>query len=161
MRNRLLVAATIALLPILPGIAMAQAPVVTEAATHGEHAIREIKARWGNLIAAKNAAAIEALYADGAVLMPPNASVVVGREAIGARWASQLQLPDFTFRLIPEQLIVSVSDDLAYDRGAYDFAATISGAPIADIGKYVIVWQNIGGEWKVIADIFNSDAAAN
>ena len=91
--------------------------------------------------------------------MAPGERAVEGSAAIGARWARQLQLKDFKFSLTPQQLEISASSDLAYERGAYDFAATIPQGPITDTGKYVLVWQKVGGEWKVISDIFNSNPA--
>jgi len=34
---------------------------------------------------------------------------------------------------------------------------TRSPVPLGDQGKYVVVWKKLHGEWKVLADIFNSD----
>lgn len=160
MRSQLLFAAAIALLPItVPAASQAQTAGAGETALAGAEAIPRIKDQWAELVAARDADAIGQLYAEDAVLMAPNETAVVGREAITERWMRQLTLPDLAFTLMTEQLVVSASNDLAYDRGTYDFAATLPSGPITDTGKYVIVWQKVDGDWKVISDIFNSNPA--
>ncbi|MBA3553019.1 MAG: hypothetical protein H0W27_09150 [Actinobacteria bacterium] len=32
------------------------------------------------------------------------------------------------------------------------------GTPYQETGKFVATWKNINGEWKIVADIWNSDA---
>lgn len=43
------------------------------------------------------------------------------------------------------------------DIGAYDFTSTTPKGPVTDHGKYLVAWKKVKGEWKVGADIFNSD----
>ena len=156
----LVIVATLASMLALPGIGWAQtAPAAASHRPADEQAIRAIHQRWAGLIQTKDAAAIERLYAGDAVLLAPGEAPVSGSAAIGTRWARQLQLEGFNFSLMPQQLLVSASGDLAQERGAYDFAATLPQGPITDTGKYVLVWQKVGGEWKVVTDIFNSDPA--
>lgn len=66
---------------------------------------------------AGDADGIAELDAENAVLMVPNEDALVGGDAIGARWTQQLSLPDLAFTLHPQELIVSASGDLAFDRG--------------------------------------------
>lgn len=160
MKSNIILSVAMALTPVLAGSALAQdtAPSITQDSVDAQ-AIQAIHERWANLIAAKDSAAIGALYADNAVLMAPGESLVEGAEAIETRWSNQLTLDGFAFRLDPEQLVISSSGDLAHDRGSYDFAATLPQGPITDTGKYVLIWQKRDGVWQVIADIFNSDPA--
>lgn len=159
MRN-LAVVASLAAVLALPSISRGQPAPPVSAKSTDEQTILAIHERWAGLIRAKDAAAIERLYADDAVLMAPGERAVAGSAAIGARWARQLQLKDFKFSLQPQQLVVSMSADLAYERGTYNFAATLAQGAITDTGKYVLVWQKARGEWKVISDIFNSNPPA-
>ncbi|MEY8831448.1 DUF4440 domain-containing protein [Sedimentitalea sp. XS_ASV28] len=151
-------AAALALSPLTLNTAIAQNETATEERTDAQ-AIQAIHKEWAELIAEKDSAAIGTLYAENAVLMAPGEPVVEGAKAIEARWARQLTLDGFDFSLTPQQLVVSSSGDLAHDRGSYDFAATLPQGAITDTGKYVLVWQKIDGDWKVIADIFNSNPA--
>jgi uncharacterized protein (TIGR02246 family) len=125
-----------------------------------EQAIREQVDRWLQLVKAKDAAGIAALYAEEGAVMPPNASIGKGRAAIQQTWASMMQTPGFDLVFTPEQINVSSSGDMALDRGTYRLTIAPDGTAQTDTGKYVVVWRKIGGEWKAAADIFNSDLPA-
>ena len=126
-----------------------------------EQAIRGQVDRWLQLIKAKDAAGIAALYAEDGAVMPPNAPIGKGRTAIQQTWASMMQTPGFDLNIIPEEIIVSSSGDMALDRGTYRLTIAPDGAAQNDTGKYVVVWRKIGGDWKAAADIFNSDLPAS
>ena len=126
-----------------------------------EQAIRGQVVRWLQLVKAKDAAGIAALYTEDGAVMPPNAPIGKGRAGIERTWASMMQTPGFDLTFVPEQIIVSSSGDLALDRGTYKLAISPNGSAVSDTGKYVVVWRKIGGEWKAAADIFNSDLAAS
>ena len=126
-----------------------------------EQAIRGQVDRWLQLVKAKDAAAIAGLYAEDGAVMPPNAPIGKGREAIQKTWASIMQTPGFDLTFTPEQIIVSSSGDMALDRGTYRLAVAPHGTAQTDTGKYVVVWRKIGGEWKAAADIFNSNLPAS
>ena len=126
-----------------------------------EQAIRGHVDRWLQLVKAKDAAGIAALYAEDGAVMPPNAPIGKGRAAIQQTWASMMQTPGFDLTFVPEQIIVSSSGDMALDRGTYRLAIAPNGTAKIDTGKYVVVWRKIGSEWKAAADIFNSDLPAS
>ena len=93
--------------------------------------------------------------------MPPNAPIGKGRTAIQQTWASMMRTPGFGLSFVPEQIVVSTSGDMALDRGAYSLTVVADRTNQTDTGKYVVVWRKIGSEWKVAADIFNSDLPAS
>ena len=126
-----------------------------------EQAIRGQVDRWHQLMKAKDAAGIASLYTSDGAVMPPNAPIGKGPAAIQQVWASLLQIPGFELSIVPEQIIVSSSGDLALDRGTYRLSLAPNGTASTDTGKYVVVWRKIGNEWKAAADIFNSDLAAS
>ena len=82
-----------------------------------EQAIRGQVDRWLQLVKAKDAAGIAALYAEDGAVMPSNAPIGKGRSAIQQAWASMMQTPGFDLTFVPEQIIVSSSGDMALDRG--------------------------------------------
>lgn len=125
-----------------------------------EQAIRGINERWLQLIRAKDSAGIAQLYAEDAAVMPANERAAHGRAAIGEWWNRAMQMPGYELTFQTDQLVLSSSGDMALDRGTYRFAATPSDGAINDTGKYVVLWRKIGGQWKVVADIFNSDLPA-
>jgi ketosteroid isomerase-like protein len=126
-----------------------------------ERVIRGQVDRWLQLVKAKDAAGIAALYAEEGAVMPPNAPIAKGHKAIQQTWASLMQTPGFDLTFAPEQIIVSSSGDMALDRGTYRLAVAPKGTAMTDTGKYVVVWRKLGSDWKAAADIFNSDLPAN
>jgi uncharacterized protein (TIGR02246 family) len=126
-----------------------------------EQAIRGHVDRWLQLVTAKDAAGIAELYAEDGAVMPPNASIGKGRAAVQQTWASMMGTPGFGLTFTPEQILVSTAGDMALDRGTYRLTIAPNGPTQTDTGKYVVVWRKIGGEWKVAADIFNSDLPAS
>ena len=126
-----------------------------------EQAIRGQVDRWLQLVKAKDAAGIAALYAEDGAVMPPNAPIGKGRTAIQQTWASMMQTPGFDLTFNPEQIVISSSGDMALDRGTYTLTVAPAGTTQTDTGKYVVVWRKIGGDWKAVADIFNSNLPAS
>ncbi|WP_405030146.1 hypothetical protein [Mycoplana sp. BE70] len=47
---------------------------------------------------------------------------------------------------------------MAYEIGTYELGYS-TDKPVDEKGKYVVVWKKAGDDWKVMADIFNSDGA--
>lgn len=122
-----------------------------------ETAIRSIDNRWLGLIRSRDAVAISQLYAPDGALMPPGAPLAEGRSSIEQTWRGMMESPGFDLTFAPEKIIVASAGDMALDRGTYRFSSSGPNGPATDAGKYVVVWRNLGGEWKVAADIFNSD----
>ena len=168
MTKRLLLMSVAALL--LPACQAGEKPANDSAAMNGttvvdngadEQAIRRQVDRWLQLVKAKDAAGIAALYAEDGAVMPPNAPIGKGRGAVQQTWASMMRTPGFDLTFAPEQIVVSSSGDMALDRGTYRLTIAPDGTAQTDTGKYVVVWRKIGSEWKAAADIFNSDLPAS
>lgn len=123
----------------------------------GEKRIRELDAAWVAAVAAKDAKATAAFYADDGRIMPQNAPAAEGSDAVGEVWNGLFQLKDFALTFEPTRIAVAEAGDVAYDIGTYSLAFTSDQGPVQDLGKYVVVWKKVGGEWKVAADIFNSN----
>jgi ketosteroid isomerase-like protein len=66
-------------------------------------------------------------------------------------------LKAFALTFEPTRIAVAQAGDVAYDIGTYSLAFDGGQGPVRDRGKYVVVWRKVSGDWKVAADIFNSD----
>jgi uncharacterized protein (TIGR02246 family) len=125
-----------------------------------ERAIRAGVARWVELIKARDSDGIAELYAADAMAMPPNQPIVSGREAIREFWRATVQIPELELTFEPQSIDVADSGDFAIDRGTYRLRGKPNGQQLDDTGKFIEVWRKVGGEWKVAANIFNSDKPA-
>jgi uncharacterized protein (TIGR02246 family) len=114
---------------------------------------RAIEAAVTRYVAASNQGdidALAALYAEDAVLLPPEHAPVQGRKAIADFWRQGTD-----HGLTIHTIRVDVQNDLGYLIGQYTLPAT--GQESADSGKYVLcLRRQRDGSWKVTADIWNS-----
>ena len=140
-----------ALAAILVGCAGEAAGV--DAASRGA-----IEATVDQYVAASNqgdAAALTALYAEDALLLPPDHEPIHGREAIGEFWeqGTDAGLEISTLRL-------EVDGDVAYLVGRYRLPPT--DQEDADSGQYVLcLKRQPDGAWKLTADIWNGSGASD
>jgi uncharacterized protein (TIGR02246 family) len=117
-----------------------------------------IEATVDRYVAASNegdAEALTALYADDAVLLPPDHEPVHGREAIGEFWrqGTDTGLEVSTLRL-------EVGGDVAYLVGRYHLPPTEQKE--ADSGQYVLcLKRQADGAWRLTADIWNGSGGSD
>jgi uncharacterized protein (TIGR02246 family) len=122
-----------------------------------EEAIRRLDRQWQAAVDARDVTAAAAVFATDAVLMPANGPMIVGREGIEAWFSEWLLVPEISNTFEPDVIEVAASGDLAYDRGTYRFVMDTPEGRIEDVGKYVVVWKKVDGEWRAALDISNSD----
>lgn len=117
-----------------------------------------IEATVDRYVAASNegdAEALTALYADDAVLLPPNHEPIHGRKAIGEFWrqGTDTGLEVSTLRL-------EVGGDVAYLVGRYHLPPTEQEE--ADSGQYVLcLKRQADGDWRLTADIWNGSGGSD
>jgi uncharacterized protein (TIGR02246 family) len=123
-----------------------------------EATIRELDVKWSGAAAAKDLEGAASYYADDASLLPPNSAIQIGKAAIHATWAELISSVD-AIAWQPNKIEVARSSDLAYVIGVYQLnSKDAQGKPMSDHGKYVEVWKKQSdGNWKAVADIFNTD----
>jgi uncharacterized protein (TIGR02246 family) len=139
------------LLAASPGCA--DAPPALDSAARGA-----IEATVDRYVAASNegdAEALTELYAEDAVLLPPDHEPILGRDAIGEFWrqGTDTGLEVSTLRL-------EVAGDVAYLVGRYRLPPT--DQEDADSGQYVLcLKRQRDGTWKLTADIWNGSGTAD
>ena len=136
------------------------APLAAGADDPAMATIRAGTETWVKLFNSGNAAAMVALYAEDAVVMPPGAPQARGHAAIKPLLQKEVagaKASGVTFALGSENE-VGVSGDLAWHSGTY-LVKNKAGATV-DTGKYVETWRKAGGKWRIIRDIWNSDGPA-
>jgi uncharacterized protein (TIGR02246 family) len=123
-----------------------------------EAAIRAASAAWSAASQARDAQKAASFYADDGAMYPEKSPIVKGKDAILKEWTGMLAVPGPGLSFQTTGVEVARSGDLAYETGTYDFAMADKKGKVTDEkGKYVVVWKKQpSGDWKVVADIFNS-----
>jgi uncharacterized protein (TIGR02246 family) len=103
-----------------------------------------------------DAAGVAALYTEAGQLLPPNADVMAGKQAIQTFWQGAMDAGIASAQLE----IVEVEDhgDTAIEVSQYTLGG--AGGQQLDQGKYIVIWKHEAGDWKLHRDIFNSSMPA-
>jgi len=99
-----------------------------------------------------DATAMANLYTSEAQLLPANSDFVRGTAAIRTFWQGVINMGLKDASL--ETVEVEVHGDTAIEVGLYRLLA--EGGVVADNGKYVVVWKNDGGTWKLHREIWTT-----
>ena len=113
--------------------------------------IQALNDQFSAAAARGDGAAMAALYAPGAVMLPPDNSVVTGA-AIGPYLAG-LEKGGANLKLTTTD-VVRLSPDYIRELGIASFD-TLGPKPVNVKGTYVVVWKRVGGTWKLWTDIFH------
>lgn len=114
--------------------------------------IDKLNQEWAAAFNSGDAAAVAAMYDDGAAVLPPGAEMVKGRSNIEAFWqAATRQLGNVKLATVD---LKRLGRNTGREIGTLD--ATIKSEPPQAVqGKYVVVWRKRGKEWKIDTDIWN------
>ena len=114
--------------------------------------LSKMAAEWAAAYNAKDAAKLTAFYTEDAVYMPPNAPIAKGRAAIEANFKKELMQGYTNLQLMPMESAISGSQ--AYEAGT---ATVTAPGGRKENGKYLVVFKQVGGAWKIAYDINNPD----
>ena len=103
-----------------------------------------------------DAAGIAAVYTEDGQILPPNFEPMNGKEAIQAFWQGVMDMGIVAAKL--ETIELDVQGNMAVEVGKGTLYA--AGKQIADVAKYIVVWQKEQGEWRWYRDIWNSSLPA-
>lgn len=132
----------------LPSAAFGQADAGAEAA------IKEGAIAWQTNWNSGDGAALAAMYSADAVVMAPGAEALKGREAIQAGLQAAIDQAGGSQMALKPSDIMS-SGDVAIEVGT--FVETTADGSHKDHGKYIAIWKNVDGNWKIVRDIWNSN----
>ena len=138
--------------------APAPAPVVVDTAAE-EVRLKADSLSWFEFYNKGDADGVANLYAEDALLMPPNAPAVTGRAAIRAFIASEIaatKAGGLTLRPV-SVTGVGVSGDSGWVSGT--FVVLDATGKTLDTGKYMSVHKKSNGGWPYTRDIWNVDTA--
>ncbi len=113
-------------------------------------------AQWEQALNTKNVDALAAVYAEDCRLMPPNAVMGQGRGVVRETFGGMIAA-GLTADL--QTVETRIAADIGYHVGTYS-VLTAEGA-VVDRGKFIEVWRQVDGAWKIADDIWNSDNPAD
>jgi ketosteroid isomerase-like protein len=110
---------------------------------------------WGQAFVKGDSVTMVGLYHSEARLYPPNMAMMNNRSDLGRMIAG---IPRGTFqRAQITTTDVIGAQDLVVETGTYEMA---DASKVVDRGKYIVVWKQENGRWRIYRDIWNSDMAA-
>lgn len=118
--------------------------------------IRDQVKEFERAFARGDVSGVAGLYTREGQLFPANSDVVHGTDAIRAFWQGAIDLGVKEVQLETTEL--EQHGDTAIETGRYRLMA--AGGALADAGKYIVIWKNEGGVWKLHRDIWTTSQAA-
>jgi uncharacterized protein (TIGR02246 family) len=116
-------------------------------------AIESANARFSALAAQGDAAALANLYAKDGAVMPAGSEPVRGTQAIARFWQSALASGVAGIDL--KTVEVYGEGTTAAEVGEY--ALRDKAGKVLDRGKYIVIWRNQDGQWKLLRDMFSTN----
>ena len=116
--------------------------------------IMELEREWCRRVQAGDVDWVIDHFASNGKQFPPGSGVVEGEANLREWWNGLGRTEGFELTFAPTEAHVSASNDMAYVHGTATIKTPDGNTQDA---KYVIVWVKEGGEWKIAADIFNTN----
>jgi uncharacterized protein (TIGR02246 family) len=114
--------------------------------------IEAVNARWTEYFNEGDFAGVASLYTEDATAFPPGAAMVKGRAAIGEMWkamAEKVSDPKVTtldVKPLGPSAVLEIGTVSLKTKGP---------TPQEISGKFVVVWEKVGADWKLAVDIWN------
>jgi uncharacterized protein (TIGR02246 family) len=114
--------------------------------------IEAANAKWTNFFNKGDFSGVASLYTEDATAFPPGAAMVKGRAGIELMWkdiAEKLGDPKLTTLDVK-----ALGPSAAREIGTFSLK-TKATPPQELTGKYLVLWEKVGDDWKLAADIWN------
>ena len=99
-------------------------------------------------------ATVGSMYTEDAYLLPAGSEMAKGRSNVQAFWTKAGEaIGDIKLSTVD---VKPLGPDAAREIGTF-LLMTKGQQPQQMTGKYVVVWQKVGSDWKLATDIWNSD----
>ena len=114
--------------------------------------IEAVNAKWIEFFNKGDFAGVASLYTTDATVFPQGSAMVQGGAAIGAMFKSMAEkVGDPKLTTLD---VKSLGPNAAREIGTFSFK-TKAPSPQEVTGKYVVVWEKVGNDWKLSSDIWN------
>jgi ketosteroid isomerase-like protein len=103
-----------------------------------------------------DAAGVAKLYTEQGQVLLSNFDVITGRLGIQMIWQGTMLMGNKG--MVLEIIEVEEHGEIAYEVGKYTLLT--KGGKVTDMGKYIAIWKQEEGEWKLHRDMINSNKPA-
>ena len=114
---------------------------------------RQITKRVTEAHISKDTSFLNNIFTDDARVLPPNSEIVMGRKAISQLNTNWVNYGIYEFNELTTSFYGN--QDYLIDEGTYYLRYGEENA--IDKGKYINIWKNVNGEWKLCSNIWNTN----
>jgi ketosteroid isomerase-like protein len=111
---------------------------------------------YGECFGKNDSVAFVNCYTEDACINPPNMPRMCGKAAVGAFFSEGVKMGMKQLKLTTDE--VMGGKDGVIETGKYE--VIVEGGVSVDKGKFIVMWKEENGKWKMHRDVWNSDAAA-
>lgn len=119
-------------------------------------AIAASNAAFGECFAKNDSVNFVARYTSDACINPTGMPQICGSAGIGAYFRGGYTMGIRNIKLTTKD--VMLGDPFAIETGNYE--VQMEGGKAIENGKFIVIWKQENGAWKMYQDIWNSDAPA-
>ena len=120
-----------------------------------KQAIEKLVATFTDAFNKGDVETIADLHLDDARLLGPDAATIRGRNGIVDYWAGGIR--EATDGKLTADEVQPLGADAALVIGTYSERSRAPSGTI-EAGKYVMLWQRVGADWKIALDIWNANS---
>ena len=122
-------------------------------------AVQELAQRFLKALIAGDMPTLLDCYDDDIVFEAPGLPMILGKAGVEKHYRMVFGLEVTACRQIPER--IEERADCVIEAGSYVMNLAPPGAgPIEDRGKYLLVYRQTGGKWRIWFDMVHSDTSA-
>lgn len=120
--------------------------------------IARVNRKLEEMVSIGNAEGMAALYTEDAIVLPPDAEMARGRDAVQKMWGEVFEAMGLkSVKLETRDLQIAGDEETAYEVGEVTLQMEQGGASTTARAKYVVVWIKIDGAWRLHRDIWNNN----
>ena len=116
-------------------------------------AIEAANAKFSAIAAQGDGATLAGLYAKDGAVMPAGSDPIRGTQAIAKFWQNAFSSGVAAIEL----KTVEVYGQGATATEVGEYALRDKAGKLLDRGKYIVIWHNEGGQWKLLRDMFSTN----
>ena len=116
-------------------------------------ALEAANVKFSAAVAKGDSAALAALYTHDAQLLPAGSDILQGTQAIQQFWQAGIDSGISGMKLTTVE--VFAHGPTATEVGQYELRN--KAGTVIDRGKYIVVWRQESGKWKLLRDMFSTN----